>query len=137
MGNVLAMNFGEAIVAPEKKILLDGLLNLTCHCESRSEKVEKVGYSALPILVKLVVLLLDLLVQFSAAGINEEDIHQTTRSPVLVREALVDALLPRCSLPLGDLVLIFPKICLRLIPPIRRVQQLCLTETRSLEIRNS
>ena len=57
-----------------------------------------------------------------------------TGSPVLVGEALVDAIFPRCSLPLGDLVPILPKIRFQLVPPFRRVRQMCLRKTGSLEV---
>ena len=116
--------------------MLDGLLDLACHLESRSEEIEKVGDAALPILVKLIKLLLNLLVQFSAAGINEKNIQPTTGSPVLVGEALVDTILPGSGLPLGDLVPVLPEISLRLIPPIRRVHRMCLSKIGSLEVGN-
>ena len=93
LGDILPLNLGESLVAPEANAMLDGLLDLACHLEGRSKEIEQVGDTALLTLVKFIKLLLNLLVQFSAAGINEKNIQPTTGSPVFVGEVLVDTIL--------------------------------------------
>ena len=76
LGNILPLNLGESLVAPEAKVMLDGLLNLTCHLESRSENDRKVRLlhpsDSCGVLLNF---LLDLLAQFSAARTDEKDIQ--------------------------------------------------------------